>query len=67
MASPFEYTGSRVVALDWSVETLSLEYSSTGLCIHFEKKQCSEKNMTQVWFHYLYKYWFLEYVTTYNR
>jgi hypothetical protein len=31
--------------LDWSVETLGLDYNSTGLCNHLYLNQSSERNM----------------------
>jgi hypothetical protein len=32
--------------LDWSVETLGLDYNSTGLCNHLFKPASRERNMT---------------------
>ena len=34
--------------LDWSVETLGLDYNSTGLCIIIYLNQSSERNMINI-------------------
>ena len=35
--------------LDWSVETLGLDYNSTGLCIIIYLNQSSERNMNDIY------------------
>jgi hypothetical protein len=39
------FTATSMKTLDWSVETLCLDYNSTGLCIHLYKPEEASENM----------------------
>jgi hypothetical protein len=45
-----KFRSSLMKTLDCSVETLGLDYNSTGLCNHLFKPDCSQRNMiVQIW------------------